>query len=326
MSICNLEQNKELANAIATHINLHIKDKIATGKPFKLLDIVNEVFAAVYTDTKDVNKALGIAGAVPQIFITLIELKSKYISNLYAADKFFKMDPIYAFQNEIETSETPLDVVAKHIKKGLMPTVKQFADNKFNTEPLEKTVLKLAPDLTTVIAKALSASAFDSSTGNSQMVDKNDVKDPMHSNPAKIYAYSALQNLLNAQEGAINFENVKYSGHTGFKLLALKERDLPNPAKNVYSSNKESKSSIVAITDNKGEFLYFNNKGEITTEADGKIAYFSLRKVDSSTKNLIYEGALKKVKEVITDISGNDVEVYDRNLREAAAELKNKII
>jgi hypothetical protein len=303
MSICNLEENKTLANKIANHINLHIKNKIATGEPFKLLDIVNEIFSAVNKDSKDVNMALGIAGVVPKIFIELTKIKPEYISDLKKANKNFKMDPILDFQNEIETSDKPLDIVAKYIKKGNLPTIQQINNNSYGVEPVEKKILKQAPDLSTIITKALSSDRFNSTTGTNQVVKANDTTVPTESNPAKTHVYSTLQKLLSAKIKLNNatYETVKYSGHTGFKLKALKEGELPNPEKNVYSENKQSKSSIVAITDNKGEYLYFNDNGEITTEKEGKIVYLSLRKVSKESKANLVESALKQISKVISE-------------------------
>jgi hypothetical protein len=324
MSICNLEDNKILANKIANHINLHIKNKIATGEPFKLLDIVNEIFEAVSKDSKDVNMALGIAGVVPKIFIELTKIKPEYISDLKKANKTFKMDPILDFQNEIETSDKPLDIVAKYIKKGLLPTVKQINDTKYSTEPLEKNILKQAPDLSTIIVKSLSSDKYDSTTGNSQLRKEDGTLIPTQSDPSKTHVYTTLQNLLNAQLDNTSFETVKYSGHTGFKLKAVREGALPNPEKNVYSENKESKSSVVAITDNKGEYLYFNDKGEIVNEEEGKIVYLSLREVSQENKQNLAESALKKVSKAISQITSNE-EDFNKLRTSAAIEINKKI-
>ena len=207
MSICNLEENKTLANKIANHINLHIKNKIATGEPFKLLDIVNEIFSAVNKDSKDVNMALGIAGVVPKIFIELTKIKPEYISDLKKANKNFKMDPILDFQNEIETSDKPLDIVAKYIKKGNLPTIQQINNNSYGVEPVEKKILKQSPDLSTIITKALSSDRFNSTTGTNQVVKANDTTVPTESNPAKTHVYSTLQKLLSAK---IKLNNATY--------------------------------------------------------------------------------------------------------------------
>ena len=321
MSICNLEDNKILANKIANHINLHIKNKITTGDPFKLLDIVNEIFSAVNKDSKDVNMALGIAGVVPKIFIELTKIKPEYISDLKKANKNFKMDPILDFQNEIETSDKPLDVVAKYIKKGNLPTIQQINNNSYGIEPVEKKILKQAPDLSTIITKALSSDRFNSTTGTNQVVKANDTTVPTESNPAKTHVYNTLQKLLSAKIKLNNatYETVKYSGHTGFKLKALKEGELPNPEKNVYSENKQSKSSIVAITDNKGEYLYFNDNGEITTEKEGKIVYLSLRKVSKESKANLVESALKQISKVISE------EEFNTTRTSLAADITKKI-
>jgi hypothetical protein len=310
MSICNLEQNKKLANAIANHINLHIKKNLKTTEPFRLLDIVNEIYDNVYKKNQDRNQALGIAGAVPQVFIALLKIKPEYITEL--SGKNLKLDPIFEFQKEIETSEKPLDVVAKYIKQGAVPTVKQVIDNRLNTDPVEKKVIKEAEAIPAYSDKKITGNAFTSTTGSNQ-VERNGKKVIDESDVNKKASYSALQGLLLAQTDQDTFEDLEYNGKKGFRLVAVTEGQLPNPEKNVYSERKDSITTVVAITDLEGNYIYFDNNGKITTEDKGKIAYFPLRSTSAESKAQLLESSLVKERPFLeADTIGNPEEFESR--------------
>ena len=275
MGICNLDQNKELAKSLATYLNISIKKSIKDNKPFKLISVMREIYDIAHKKDQDVNKALGIAGAMPKLFLELLKKKPEY--TLQLAQGGLKLDPIFDFNKEIETSETPLDVISKYVLTNIAaPTVVNAIQNGTTTQPAEKPIAKKTKDVPLFFDKALKPSTFMSTTGfsgirnaNINIIDKND--------PAKINSYNALINLLLAQGQETNFENIEYDGQKGFLLKVVKESLLPNPEKNVYSDDKLSMSLVVAIVNNKGEYVYFDEAGKITTEDDGKIAYYSLR-------------------------------------------------
>ena len=53
MSICNLNANKELGNAVASLINLSIKKSIETNSQYKVLKDALMIYESVYKNTKD---------------------------------------------------------------------------------------------------------------------------------------------------------------------------------------------------------------------------------------------------------------------------------
>ena len=60
MSICNLEQNLELKNALANVIYNEILDAVDAKKPYKLSDTIKELYKNNYNEFKDETKALGL--------------------------------------------------------------------------------------------------------------------------------------------------------------------------------------------------------------------------------------------------------------------------
>jgi hypothetical protein len=275
MGICNLDQNKGLADSLANYLNISIKKSLKDNQPFKLVSVMRKVYDIAYKKDQDINKALGIAGAIPKLFLELLKMKPEYLSQLM--DKGFKFDPIADFNKEIETSDKPLDVVSKYVLTDVAaPTVVNAIQNSTTATPTEKPIAKQSKDVPTFFDRVLLPDTFNTTTGfsgirnaNVNIIDRND--------PAKINSYNALINLLLAQGDAINFEDVEYDGHKGFLLKVVKESLLPNPEKNVYSDDKLSMSLVVAVIDTKGNYLYFDQAGKITTEENGKIAYYALR-------------------------------------------------
>ena len=80
MSICNLEQNLELKNALANVIYNEILDAVDAKKPYKLSDTIKELHKNNFTEFKDETKALGLVAALPSLLFQVIEAEPSLFS------------------------------------------------------------------------------------------------------------------------------------------------------------------------------------------------------------------------------------------------------
>jgi len=293
MGICNLDENKELGKSLAKYLNISIKNSLKPdGKSFKLITTMKEVYALVHSKDQDTNKALGVAGAIPELFLSLLEHQPKYLRQL--EEKGFKRDPVVDFNKEIKNATKPLDLIAKHVLGvSNQPTVSQATQNIVSIEN-PSVIRKKAEKISTYTDRKLTGNTLQKTIGVSTVKkSKDDIASIDEQNPDKINSFEALGQILMQQNGEETFENVTYDNHKGFRLRGIIEGALPNPDKNVYSEDKGSSiTPVLAITDNQGNFIYFDQDGRITTADKGKISYQSLPAIKEPAKEIANQVAM----------------------------------
>jgi len=279
MGICNLDENKELAADIAAYIEISIQESLNSGQVFKLFPIFKTMYDALYESDKDQIRAAGVAAVVPQLFFNVLEKDPSLMVKLVQKNSanIKSIDAIKTLQKEIEASPDPIDlVISKLDKKGL--TIRQINQNNLTKNPEEEKVfLKYVEDYGIVKDKVLKSQGYDKTTGQSQQQVGNRVTTVTRSDADKATSYAALQNILARHNPKLNFENDTIDGHSGFRLAAVIEANIPDPQKNIYNIDKTSTRLVQAIVDNDGNYLYFDEKGNITTKEEGKIAYFPFK-------------------------------------------------
>lgn len=323
MSICNLEQNLELKNALANVIYNEILDAVDAKKPYKLSDTIKELYKNNYNEFKDETKALGLVAALPSLLFQVIEAEPSLFTKL--ASTGFNLDETVKFKNEIESSEDPLAIV-KSIVSTEPVSVKVLIDTQLNPET-KPTDLQSFPeaDVIEVTGKFLNSNSYFATTGQ-QLDEANKLPFITKTNVNKNFYYNILQKLAVSQGDKLTFENVEYSGHTGFKLKALYEGNLPNAETNLYPGTKlDSKSRIAAVTDNNGNFLYFNEAGEITTEDKGKIAYFYLKNASEDSNAKLEAQLFTQLDNILKDTYKDDSIKYELEKAKAKDYLKKQI-
>ena len=323
MSICNLEQNLELKNALANVIYNEILDAVDAKKPYKLSDTIKELYKNNYNEFKDETKALGLVAALPSLLFQVIEAEPSLFTKL--ASTGFNLDETVKFKNEIESAEDPLAIV-KSIVSTEQVSVKVLIDTQLNPET-KTTDLQTFPEVEVieVTGKFLKSNSYFATTGQ-QLDEANKLPFITKTNVNKNFYYDILKKLALKQGDALTFENVEYSGHTGFKLKALYEGNLPNAETNLYPGTKlDSKSRIAAITDNNGNFLYFNEAFEVTTEDKGKIAYFYLKNASEDSNAKLEAQLFNQLDIILKDTYNNDSIRYEIEKAKAKDYLKKQI-
>lgn len=291
MQVCNLQENKELAKSIGNTINASIKQSLASNTAYRLVPIMKSVYDKSYSDDQNTVRALGIAAVVPKLFLDVLKLKPEYISQLL--DKGFLMDPVYKFIKDIDTAKDPLDITAKLLNIAYTPTISQINKNA-STDPEHGIVLEFSDSITKVKSKLLTSNTFLATSGNNRIsINETD--------PNLNFNYKVQQNILKAQtDKDPTFETVEYSGHKGFKLRLMLATDVPNPEKNLPGINILPENYVQVIVDNKGNFLYFNDNFQVSTEDEGKLVGFPQRSWNKEVnKKLLIESFLSGIKPFI---------------------------
>jgi len=312
MPICNLDDNKDLANAIANYINGEIIDNLnpeinKTGEPFKLVQVMKDIYAISFAKNKDMNQALGVAGAVPQMFLKVLTLKPNYITDLDYDNKAIK-----TLIKEMDAAEDPINVIADKLKIGKKASVETIAQNKVAQEEKEHTLPKGSRAYDAYTVGRLSSLSLLNPTGQSQltqkvMVDGKEVEKPIvnESDRTKAFAYKALRGLLTAQDKERTLTTVTYTKHKGFKLKAMFENNLPEGK--AYPGLTPSSRKITAIVDNTGKYVYFDKTGKVTTEDKGEIAYFFIKNNDPrNIKFLLDKKMAIATPKIMEEAKGND--------------------
>lgn len=170
MSICNLDENKELAADIAAYIELSIQESLESGKVFKLFPIFKTMFDAINEADKDPIKAAGVAAIVPQMFTKVIENNPSLVTSLISKNiaNIDSIKAIKVLEEEIKLSPNPIDLVISKIeKRGL--TLSQLKNNQLNPEkPEGQTIPKYIEDYGIIKERALRALTYKQTTGKSQ--------------------------------------------------------------------------------------------------------------------------------------------------------------
>ena len=289
-AVCNIEENKELAQSIGEYIKASIKSSLSTNTPYKLVPDMK----SVYDTLKDDNKvtALGVAAVVPQLFLGVLKLNPEYATQLL--EQGFLMDPVYAFIQSIATAKDPIALTAKTLNVSDNPTISQMNSN-LSGESLRSLVIPLSDSVTKVISKMLSTNTFLATSGNNR-------KSLNESNANLNFNYKVQEKLLKAQTGKDpTLEYVEYSGHTGFKLRLMLATNVPDAQKNIPGISLTEGNYVQVVVDNDGNYLYFNDDLQITTDPDkGKFVAFPQRNWNKAdTKELFIESSMRSVTEAI---------------------------
>lgn len=313
MAICNLDQNKELAKALGNYLIVSIKDNLKSDKPFRFLDAMNDVYQIAYEKDQDINKALGVAGALPGLFEKVLKKKPEYIFEL--SKKGFKLDPIIEFKSQIEKSATPLQTVGQYIRGIGAPTVSQILKTSTDlTENAGITLNKEAENIQLYKDAKLIKQTFFATTIRTQVKKPDGTFEIDQKDPVKVATQNTVAQLLMQQGSNFDFENVKYQNHTGFRLRALIESTLPNPEKNAYIP--DGNNVILAVTDKKGNFLYFDDNGNITTADKGKIVYQYLQSIEPEKVKIKKASLLALVKPSLEKKAGKDKALLDQLIKQ----------
>ena len=305
MSICNLDANKELGNAVASLINLSIKKSIEANSRYSVSKDALNIYESVYKNTKDQNKALGVAAAVPQMFLKVLGTNPSYLNTLL--DNGLKIDEIKKLNDEILNSKTPLDLISEKLRIKKNISIKTILSNIIPDYQEAPAYKRVTDSGIAIINKLLNSLSFFNTTINERKI-VNSVAIENVTNEKKSLFGNVIKKLLTDKNNNDDIENFN-----DLKLKALYENNLPDYEENTVNPDVGRNSTIIlALTDKKGNFLYFKNDGTLTTKENGKIAYSFLKEMGDKNVTTLVNQSLDALKTRLY----NNIKQENTNLNE----------
>jgi len=345
MSVCSLESNRDLKIALDELVNSLINE-YSKKETFDPEGITKDIFNKL-KEPLGVEKALGIVYHTPRLIFDIINDNPAYkldafITKGYDAKKFF-IDVV----NPLEKSENKIEAIANRV--GLSNVSVEDTETMISNQPASSFDINVKASVDS-IAKfdRRNASSIVSSTTQETSKEIYDVKEKKYivirneTNPDSLFHQTILSNILGAKKNDdIDFSNVSYGNHTGFKLLGMLERDLAELTNNNVrpgrSAQLKNRIAITVITDNDGNILYFNNQdGTVTKDkSKGKPVYFFLRNPKDNVKIFAlkesakydaflrgeqfneeeFERALEELADLIEDITAKESNVDENRIQ-----------
>lgn len=300
--VCDLSKNN-LRENLEKYVNGLIAANAKAGfNPQVIADII---YKDVEKETNDPAMALGMAYHVPSLVASLIDQNPKF-----GTMKFIELgyDPkaLRAQILMLEKADNKLDAIAGYlgVKVKSLDQIEEDINNQ--PTPLSDVVTTGVTGTETVnnVADKMLAAATIKKTTIEVAAEDGKVKKVNERKPGHVFYQDILQKILNiAGNNVLNFRNVKYGTHTGFRLKAMLERDLlkevgvdkliPGRADVMFNDKPilEQRVVIMVLTDNYGDIIYFKPDGTIGDKATGKPWYNML-----PTKKARQEGPVEAFK------------------------------
>ncbi len=299
--VCNLEQQKDLKKALEEYVNVLMLEGIKT-KPFNYLGIIKEIYDAAYSKNKDQVQALGVAYHVPQIMTNLFKINPDLdMMSLDGKD----LDGIKDLIQKVN-SQNGLDLLAKELKIISIP-ISQIEEEIAN-QPKDSVIpietITSAKEL--FIDRLLFPSEINKTIGQ-QLLRVNGIPSQDQTNPKANLHHNVVNKLLGSvKDFQPDFTEVTYEGHTGFRLLAIKENQLPNLERNLYLNEQPTNFVVLALVDNKGNFLYFKEDGTLGDASNGTIVHFLMKASSKEEEQSIKDRLFNEKQTEITNIVDSD--------------------
>jgi hypothetical protein len=290
MSVCSLESNRDLKIALDELVNSLINE-YSKNETFNPEGIPKVIFDKL-KEPLGVDKALGIVYHTPRLIFDIINDNPEYkleefINKGYDSTKFFR-DVV----KPLETAENKIEAIANRV--GLSNISAEETEIIISNQPSSsKITVKASIDSKMRVDRRNAASIVNSTTQETAK-EVYDVKAKKYvaikneTNKDSLFHQTILNSLLAAKKNDDpDFTNVKYGNHTGFRLLAMLERDLATEGKvrENRSSQLKNRIAVTVITDNDGSILYFNEDGTVDkSKTTGRPVYFFLRNPKDAVK------------------------------------------
>lgn len=251
--------------------------KAKAGEPVEVKSFIGDIYDKVLDKTGDIDLALTYAGLAPQYMSAAMGLNTQTVGKLLKNE--------FGLLNDLETAfKDNLDAVHAYV---IEPVIDQESiANQVKNNPTTGTNIPNIPKEDVKVTNENNNSAIPGHinittgqegeiiNGKQTNIIKSSLKVPM----------LVRDNILSQMELTKTSigSDLLYSFHQGFKLRLMDETQLP--ANSIESGKVAQKENLVlAITDNDGNFLKFNDKGFI--EPNGVVVHFTYR-IPNSSKTL----------------------------------------
>ena len=324
MSICSLENNKDLKVALEELVNSLI-DEYSRKNKFNPEDITQEVYNKL-KGPLGIEKTLGITYHVPRLVFDIIKDNKEYdieefIKKGYDPTKYLK-----EVLTPLESAEDKIKAISA--KVGLSTTSVEETEKILSNKPASIIDVKAGVGTKARVDRR-NSSAFARSTTQQTAKEIYDPKSKKYvalkneTDKNALWYQTIISNIIEAKkDDNYDYSNVSYGGNTGFALLGMLERDLYSNLNQDESKIRSNRSSqlrnripIAVVTDNDGNVLFFNEDGSVDKDkATGKPVYVFIRDVSNAEK----VEALKESAMQLALISGEDFdeEAFNKSVQD----------
>lgn len=315
-------------NELKAFDKANLKDAQGNPVPFDLQDFVTKFYAERLKGTNNIGMATSATQMVPKaiksaLTYLTIEKNVKLVERLDS--KGLDINAVKALIIEFED----INAVGKYVV-GVDPAVQAAAIANANTHPapkkgrpsksaiLNRNLWRILEDIGAFVAVPWNHLTSTGQEATEKVVNPitglkefSNVKDQ-----AKKPMYNTLDGILKALQGTqlVNASELKYSGHTGFKLAA-----------SVATNDKSLMGSdyILTITDNEGVPLLFDETGKID-DINGRQMYYSLRRNDEKNNSqAIYSYVDKYTDKINREVTTG--KLTEKEAKEVIAKFKEEL-
>ena len=326
--VCDLSQNN-LKENLENYVNALIEENLK-NPTFSYTDIVNTIKQDVLDEKNDLNQALGMAYHVPQMIYDLIKNNPEYNEKDFRK-KGYDINKIIEDITTLEEAEDKITATATML--GIKSTSVGELEKVISEQPAEanKIYIKAEGSSELAVDNVLSNDTYNSTTDQSSKTEKIDGKVVPIINVREkdqIFYQDMRSRLLLARKDADqDFTEVEYDGHKGFRGKLMFERDIDTddsklrPNRGVWLTRNVS---VLVITDNNGNIMYFNPiTGKITDRDKGGIPLYSALKAINDENDLNIKNSIKaQIKDLPQAERDEILKNVDARVKKQGEELK----
>lgn len=324
--VCDLSKNN-LKENLENYVNLLIEGQLLNEEKFNYKDIISTIQKDIAAAKNDIQQSLGIAYHVPQIIFDSIRNNPEFSEN-ELVERGYDLTQLIKDINTLKKAEDKMAAIATLLGientsiEEIEKVVAQQATNQ------DKIYFKVEGSEDLAIDNILSVDSYQltaQQTAAEEEVNGKIVPSRTARDADKAFYQDGLAKILLDRTSADqDFTELEYDGHTGFKGKVMYEYDIPGTIRANREEFKRSRIPVLALTNNQGEILYFDENHKITDINTGKAIYFILKAVSVTNNKKIKASIVKNIKD-LTDEQGKEIDKKIAKDAEDLDKIKDKL-
>lgn len=324
--VCDLSKNN-LKENLENYVNLLIEGQLLNEEKFNYKDIIDTIQKKVAGAKNDVQQSLGIAYHVPQIIFDSIRNNPEF-SEKELVKKGYDSTQLLKDITALEDAEDKMAAIATLLGientsiEEIEKVVAQQATNQ------DKIYFKVEGSEELAVDNILSVDGYSATaqqTAEEEQVNGKFIPSRTARDADKAFYQDGLAKILLARTSADQeFTELEYDGHKGFRGKIMYEYDIPGTIRANREQFKRSRIPVLALTDNQGNLMYFDENHKISDVNKGKAIYFVLKKEGPANDKKIKASLASKFKDITAE-QEKEINEKVKKDSEALTKLKNKL-
>jgi len=319
--VCDLSKNN-LKENLENYVNLLIEGQLLNEEKFNYKDIIITIQKKVAGAKNDVQQSLGIAYHVPQIIFDTIRNNPEFSEN-ELVEKGYDSTQLIKDINTLKKAEDKMAAIATLLgieNTSIEEVEKVIAQQATNQD---KIYFKVEGSEELAIDNILSVDGYSvtaQQTAEEEKVNGKLISSRTARDADKAFYQDGLAKILLARTSADqDFTELEYDEHRGFKGKVMYEYDILGTRRANREQFAKSRVPVLALTNNQGEVMYFDENHKITDINKGKAIYFVLKAVSVANNKKIKNSILKNIK----DLTAEEEQEIDKKIAKDAEDLTN---